>query len=129
MSLGCAQSSSPGTATFVLVTLGSVCRGDPDTAARGGHQVQNFPADSSAGGTGGGVPGLLQRTLCPAHQADPKHSHCLVHLRVNCVSLGGPRQVAEPSSLYRLKTNFFTEQIVLYETAAGGSAGGNTTSL
>ncbi|XP_016158994.1 PREDICTED: solute carrier family 25 member 33 isoform X2 [Ficedula albicollis] len=81
-------------------------KGDPDTAAGGGHQVQDVPADSSAGGTGRGVPGLLQRTLCPAHQADTKHSHCLVHLRVDCLSLGGPHQVAEPRSLLQTEDQF-----------------------
>lgn len=96
-------------ARFSLVTLGSgslLCRGHPDTAARGRHQVQDFHPDSSAGGTGRGVPGLLQRTLCPAHPADTKHSHCPVHLRVNCVSLRRPRKVAEPRLLLQTEDQF-----------------------
>lgn len=94
---------------FLLGNCGSgsvLCRGDPDTAAGGGHQVQDFHPDSSAGGTGRGVPGLLQRTLCPAHPADTKHSHCLVHLRVNCVSLGRPHKVAEPRLLLQTEDQF-----------------------
>jgi hypothetical protein len=49
----------------------SLCRGHKDKAPGGGHQVQVLRPNSTPGVPGGRLPRLLQRTVCPAHPADP----------------------------------------------------------